>query len=51
MNDQDILKAKNIIEELFYDEHSITQWQYEILETVVMNIPAASSGVSATYAG
>jgi hypothetical protein len=35
MNKKETQKARNIIEELFYDEKAITQWQYELLEMVV----------------
>lgn len=35
MNKEGIQKARNIIEELFYDEKKITQQQYELLEMVV----------------
>jgi hypothetical protein len=35
MNKEEIQKARNIIEELFYDEKVITQWQYELLEMIV----------------
>jgi polyhydroxyalkanoate synthesis regulator phasin len=29
------LKAKQIVEELFFDEHVVTQWQYELLAEIL----------------
>lgn len=37
MNKEELNKARNIIEELFFDEKHITQWQYELL-TEAINI-------------
>ena len=35
MDNKELQKAQNIIDELFYDDNSLTQWQYALLENVI----------------
>jgi len=35
MNKKDLIKAHSIIDNLFYEEKAITQWQHRLLEGVI----------------
>ena len=35
MDKKELQKAQNIIDELFYDDNSLTQWQHALLENVI----------------
>lgn len=35
MDKKELQKAQNIIDELFYDDKALTQWQHSLLENVI----------------
>lgn len=43
---ESIAKSRIIVEELFYDEHAITQWQYEMLQGVISGAEEANGHIA-----